>query len=46
MNNNLTNKPSVISNNDKGLEIKRISKSYNNRPVVRDTSYSNETRGI
>lgn len=40
MNSNLTDKPSIISNNDKGLEIKRISKSYNNRPVVREVSFN------
>ena len=40
MNNSATNKPSIISNNDKGLEIKRISKSYNNRPIVREVSFN------
>ena len=40
MNNNLKGKPSIISNNDQGLEIKRISKSYNDRPVVREVSFS------
>ena len=40
MNNSATNKPSIISNNDKGLEIKRISKTYNNRPVVREVSFN------
>ena len=37
--NSTNSKPSIISNNDKGLEIKRISKVYNNRPVVREVSF-------
>ena len=40
MNSDMIGKPSVITNNDKGLEIKRISKSYNNRPVVREVSFN------
>ena len=36
MNKNTTNKPSLIRSNEKGLEIRRVSKSYNNRPVVRE----------
>ena len=40
MNSDIVSKPSVVTNNDKGLEIKRISKSYNNRPVVREVSFN------
>ena len=39
MNKNTTNKPSLIRSNEKGLEIRRVSKSYNNRPVVREVSF-------
>ena len=40
MNSDMIGKPSVITNNDKCLDIKRISKSYNNRPVVREVSFN------
>ena len=33
-------KPILVSDNDKGLEILRVSKSYNNRPVIREVSFN------
>ena len=39
-NNDSKDKPTLVSNNDKGLEVVRVSKSYNNRPVIREVSFN------
>ena len=39
-NNDSKDKPTLVSSNDKGLEVVRVSKSYNNRPVIREVSFN------
>ena len=39
-NNDSKEKPILVSDNDKGLEVVRVSKSYNNRPVIREVSFN------
>ena len=39
-NNNSNEKPILVADNDKGLEVVRVSKTYNNRPVIREVSFN------
>ena len=39
-NNDSKDKPTLVSDNDRGLEVVRVSKSYNNRPVIREVSFN------
>ena len=39
-NNDSKDKPTLVSNNDKGLQVVRVSKSYNNRPIIREVSFN------
>ena len=43
-NNDSKEKPTLVSDNDKGLEVVRVSKSYNNRPVIREVSFNIKKR--
>ena len=39
-NNDSEDRPILVADNDKGLEVVRVSKSYNNRPVIREVSFN------